>query len=207
MLSNSILQIFYVNTQPVRLYIPDATAHKLSVHSPYWAKVWPASLGLCHFLDNNLHYVQQKTVTELAAGLGLCTIFAAKFAANVYSSDIEPAAVELIEQSVQYNRYVNVRCKVKSWNDCYGDIIPDTLLLSDVNYEPEQFEALYQMVHYFLEHKCTVIISTPQRLMAKSFMEKLLPFCMEQDEVLINEKGTETAISIFVLQLKKEEHG
>ncbi len=203
MLSNPVLTTFTVNNRRIELYVPRAEAHKLSVHSPYWAKVWPAALGLCQFLQSNLHYIQNKTVTELAAGLGLPTVFAAKFAAKVYSSDIEPAAVELIEQSVQYNRLVNVRCKIKSWNDFYGDITPDTLLLSDINYEPEAFEKLHEMVLYYLEHKCTVIISTPQRLMAKSFIEKLLPYCVQQEEETVSINETETVISVFVLKLNE----
>ncbi len=203
MVPNSALKSFFINGQQINLYVPAAKAHTISVHSPYWAKVWPAALGLCRFLQTNQHYIQRKTVTELAAGLGLPAIFAAKYAAKVYCSDIEPTAVELIEQSVQYHRLNNITCQVKNWNDVYGGIIPHTLLLSDVNYEPEEFEKLQDLVHYFLEHKCTVIISTPQRLMAKNFIEKLLPFCVQQDEVVVNEEGKETAVSIFVLLINQ----
>jgi predicted nicotinamide N-methyase len=204
MLSTPVLKTFSVNHRHIHLYIPDATAQKLSVYSPYWAKVWPAARGLCSFLQNNLHYIQRKTVTELAAGLGLPTMFVAPYAVKVYCSDIEPAAVDLIKQSVQYNQFKNVRCQVKDWCDLYDAVVPHTLLLSDVNYEPEQFSKLHEVVRHYLGHRCTIIISTPQRLMAKIFIEKLLPSCIQQDEVLINEKGTETAISIFVLKTVSE---
>lgn len=199
MLSNPVLTTFTINNQHIQLYVPAAGDHKLSVHSPYWAKVWPAALGLCEFLQANLHYIQSKTVTELAAGLGLPSIFAAKYAAKVHCSDIEPAAVELTERSAQHNHLHNMRCYVRSWSDYYGDINPHTLLLSDINYEPEQFEKLLEMVQYYLEHKCTIVLSTPQRLMAKSFIEKLLPFCVQQEQVMVDDKGTATAVSIFVL--------
>jgi predicted nicotinamide N-methyase len=196
------LKIFTINNHSIQLYAPGATGSKLSVHSPYWAKVWPAALGLCYFLHDNVHYVKHKTVTELAAGLGLPSLFAARYAAKVYCSDIEPAAVALLEQSVQHNRFNNVRCSVKSWSDYLGGINPHTLLLSDINYEPEYFDSLLEVIQYYLEHRCTVIISTPQRLMAKSFIEKLLLYCVHQEEKIIHETRQETAVSIFVLKLE-----
>lgn len=198
---NPVLTTFTVNNRSIPLYIPGADGGKQSVHSPYWAKVWPAAIGLCYFLDDNLDYIKRKTVTELAAGLGLPALFAARYAAKVYCSDIEPAAVELIEQSVQHNRLNNVRCSVKSWSDFMGDVNPHTLLLSDINYEPEQFNALLEVIQYYLEHRCTIIISTPQRLMAKSFIEKLLSYCIRQDERMVQHDGKEVAVSVFVLAI------
>lgn len=200
---NPVLTTVTINNRNIQLLVPGADGSKLSIHSPYWAKVWPAAIGLCYFLDDNLDYIKRKTVTELAAGLGLPSLFAARYAAKVYCSDIEPAAVELMEQSVQHNRLNNVRCNVRSWSDFMGDINPETLLLSDINYEPEQFDVLLKVIQYYLEHHCTIIISTPQRLMAKSFIEKLLPHCVRQEEVLVNDASKQIPISIFIIKEKE----
>lgn len=197
---NASVQSYFINRQRVNLFVPVNPVQLKYVYSPYWAKVWPAALGLCYFLDANPVYIKNKAVKELAAGLGLPTLFVAKQALKVYCSDIEPAAVDLIKQSVLYNGFTNVRCYVKSWNDFYGDMNPETLLLSDVNYEPEQFEKLHEMLHYYLGHRCTIIISTPQRLMAKTFIEKLLPYCIQQEEVMVEQEGKEVAVSVFVLK-------
>lgn len=196
------LQSFFIGGHEVQLMVPDAAAPLQSVHSPYWAKLWPAALGLCAFLQNNLHYIHQKNILEIAAGLGLPSVFAAPHAAEVYCSDIEPAAVELIKKSVLHNKLGNVHCFVAGWNDFDTAIIPDTLLLSDVNYEPLQFEELLKVMEHYLTQRCTIILSTPQRLMAKPFIEKLLQYCVQQEEVMVAENNSETAVSIFVLVKK-----
>lgn len=200
MSSNAILRSFYLNQQPVTIFVPENLSPSQNFHSPYWAKVWPAAIGLCNFLQNNLDYIRQKKLLEIAAGLGLPSIFAAQYAAQVYCTDIEPAAVELAQQSVLHNQIRNVQCAVANWNN-YAELpLPDTVLLSDVNYEPVQFDQLLKAIHFYLQNHCTVILGTPQRLMAKPFIEQLLPFCKQQEEIMVTEKGIDTAVSIFVLQ-------
>ena len=198
---NVLLQSFSFNHQHVELVVPENPASSQHVHSPFWAKVWPAALGLCYFLQNHLHYIHQKKVTEIAAGLALPTIFAAPHAAKIYCTDIEPEAVNLAQQSVLHNKLTNVQCAVADWNDFAEMQIPETLLLSDVNYEPVQFEKLLVLINFYLKNHCTIILSSPQRLMAKPFIEQLLPFCCQQDEIMVEEKGVKTAVSIFVLSL------
>lgn len=197
---NAILRSFYINQLEVKIFIPEALSSSQAVHSPYWAKVWPAAIGLCNFLQSNLHYIRQKKITEIAAGLGLPSIFAAPYASQVYCTDIEPAAVELVQQSVLYNQLTNVQSAVADWNDYATHPLPDTILLSDVNYEPVQFNQLLKAIQFYLQQHCTVLLSSPQRLMAKPFIEQLLPFCKQQEEIMVAEKGIETAISVFVLQ-------
>ncbi len=197
--ANAILQTFTIQHQQIKLYVPTSNNQGQNIHSPYWAKVWPAALGLCYFLQNNLHYIHQKKVSELAAGLGLPSIFAAEYAAQVYCSDIEPAAVDLIQQSLLYNKLSNVQCAVAGWDELDNTVIPDVILLSDVNYEPEVFDGLLKVIEFYLLHNCTIILSTPQRLMAKPFIEKILTYCKKQDEVILSEEKN-NAISIFVLQ-------
>jgi predicted nicotinamide N-methyase len=200
--SYKTLQSFFIGPGEVQLVVPDAGEPLQSEHSPYWGKVWPAALGLCKFLQNNLHYIQKKKVSEIAAGLGLPSVFTAPHAAEVYCSDIEPAAVDLIKKSVMHNKLGNVHCFVAGWNDLDTAIIPDILLLSDVNYDPLQFEELLKVLEHYLTQRCTIILSTPQRLMAKPFIEKLLQYCVQQEEVMVAENNIETAVSIFVMEKK-----
>ncbi len=152
--AKSMLQSYCINDQQVKLFIPEAWSPSETVHSPYWAKLWPAAIGLCNFLHNNLHYIRDKKIMEIAAGLGLPSIFAAPYALQVYCSDIEPAAVELVQQSVLYNQLTNVECAVADWNDYAMLPLPDTILLSDVNYEPVQFNQLLKAIQFYLQNHC-----------------------------------------------------
>ena len=82
----------------------------------------------------------------------------------------------------------------------YQAPLPDILLLSDVNYESAIFDELLNVLKYFLQHKVPIIISTPQRLVAKQFINSLLPYSSQQwnGEVVWN--GKETGVSVFVLE-------
>lgn len=205
MLIPATLQSFVIANTRLEIFVP----HEKSVQQlyankkagAYWARVWPASISLCNFLQQHPQYVINKTVLELAAGLGLPGLYAAFSAKHVYITDREVQAVEFVQQSANHLKLLNVNAKALNWNDAMHAPLPEVLLLSDVNYEPEAFEALQQVLQYFLEKKVTIIISTPQRLIARQFINSLLPFCIAQwnDNVLLNKK--ETWVSVFVLKL------
>ncbi|MFL9483109.1 class I SAM-dependent methyltransferase [Chitinophagaceae bacterium LWZ2-11] len=161
-----------------------------NVVKPYWAKIWPASLAMSQFLVKYPNYIKGKTVVELAAGLGLPTLIASKYANEICCSDYLPEAVEVIKKSVEYNSITNVECKVLNWHYLPETLKPEVLLMSDVNYEPDEFNVLYKVFMQFLNTGTTIILSTPQRLIAKPFIEKLLPWVIEQEEFKIEETYT-----------------
>jgi predicted nicotinamide N-methyase len=203
----AILQSFFIGQQRLELFVPDPVIIKeeysnkqTEAASLYWAKVWPAAIGLCTFLQNNLSYINNKKVLELAAGPGLPGIFCAPYAEQVCISDIEPQAVVLARQSAIHHQLENINCRVIDWNQLPEMLLPDVVLLSDINYEPSQFAQLLSVIHYFLDNQCTVILSSPQRLMAKDFISQLLLFCKEQIVTEVDMDGGKTIISVFVLE-------
>lgn len=202
-----VLHTFFINDRGVEVFVPDPLLLKETYKnkeentaSLYWAKVWPAAVGLCIFLQKNLQYVKNKNVLELAAGPGLPGIFCAAYARQVCISDIEPQAVALARLSATKHQLKNVSCRVIDWSDLQNVPLPEVLLLSDINYEPSQFEQLLSVIRYFLDNQCTVILSTPQRLMAKAFINQLLLFCKDQTETEVEIDGQKTTISVFVLK-------
>jgi predicted nicotinamide N-methyase len=207
MYSPPVLQTFFINDKAIEIFVPDPVLLKETYKnkeentaSLYWAKVWPAAVGLCIFLQNNLHYIKNKKILELAAGPGLPGIFCAAYARQVCISDIEPQAVVLASQSATQHQLENVNCRVIDWNELQNVPLPEVLLLSDINYEPSQFEQLLSVIRYFLDNQCTIILSTPQRLMAKDFINQLLLFCKEQTETEVEMESQKTTISVFVLK-------
>ncbi|MFP5039755.1 class I SAM-dependent methyltransferase [Parasediminibacterium sp. JCM 36343] len=191
----------------VELYVPDQEYIKQHYQQqkkqnpdtpfPYWAKVWPASLAMASFFDENERYIQGKQVLEIAAGLGLPSVVAAKHAKNVYCTDYLPEAVDAIGQSIQHNQLQNMQVGLLDWNDLPSNLIDiEVLLLSDINYNPESFQVLLGVITTFLEKGCTIILSTPQRLLAKPFIEQLLPLCKHQKEYILGD----VAITVMVLQ-------
>lgn len=198
----TVLQSFAIGDKSIRIYVPEAAAIQAAYKQqqvPYWAQVWHAAIGLCSFLQQHPEYIRNKIVLELGAGLGLPGIAAATTAKQVCISDKSATAIVIVEQSVVHHQLNNVSCKVIDWNSIEGISIPDIVLLSDINYEPDAFAMLLKLIDYFLDNNCIIILSTPQRLMAKPFIEQLLIHCIQQTTITVQLRGKQEDISVFVL--------
>jgi predicted nicotinamide N-methyase len=171
-----------------------------STAAPYWAQVWPSAYALCEFIATQPHWLKNKKVLELAAGLGLPSLLAAQLAAQVTCSDYVPEAVELMQRSIQQNKLENINAMVIDWNHLSDDISVDVLLLSDINYEPQVFETLFNVIISFLEKGTTILLSTPQRLMAKPFIDRLLTYSKLWEEKTITTVTPAVTCSVYVLQ-------
>ncbi|MCS3794770.1 methyltransferase [Niastella sp. OAS944] len=189
----------------IDLYIPNAQEvqniyfqqRQVQAHVPFphWTKLWPAALAMSDFIFNHPEVVKDKKVLELAAGLGLPSFVAARFANRVCCSDYLEEAVDAMNKTVQHLQLTNVSCELLDWNHLPSDLTSDVLLLSDINYDPEQFDKLCQVLQRFIQQGTFIILTTPQRLMAKPFIEKLLPICKQQYEMTADN----TSISLLVL--------
>lgn len=197
------LQTFPLANTQQEIFIPGAEAvqklYSNNKGAAYWAQVWPASIGLCNFLQVHPQYIEGKNVLELAAGLGLPGLCAAGMAKQVTITDREEQAVSCIQQSITHLQLKNVRAEVMDWKEAAQAPLPEVLLLSDVNYEPAVFDELLTVLEHFLQHKVTIIISTPQRLAAKPFINSLLPYCTQPWNCDVSLNGKETGVSVFVL--------
>jgi hypothetical protein len=78
------------------------------------------------------------------------------------------------------------------------------LLLSDVNYKPALFAVLQNVISSFLLKGTTVILSTPQRLMAKDFLTPLLTNCIEQEELEVTHERGKVMTTVLVLKKKAD---
>ena len=199
------LQSFTFGHQSLNIFVPDTVLIQKEYHHqhvPYWAQVWHAAVGLCIFLQEHPEYIKNKTVLELGAGLGLPGIVAAATAKQVCISDKSAEAMAIVEKSVLHHQLNNVSCKVIEWDIIENITIPEVVLLSDINYEPDAFAALLMMISHLLENSCTIILSTPQRLMAKTFIEQVLVNCINQATIPVLLRKKQKDISVFVLVKK-----
>lgn len=187
----------------ITVYLPEPTAVYACLQeqqNPYWARLWPASIGLSSFLLQRPRWVKVPLVLELAAGIGLPSIVAARFAQQVICSDIEPNAIPVMQANKQLHQCTNVTCTVADWLHLPSHWHPQTILLSDVNYEPAAFAGLLLVLQQQLAAGTCIMLATPQRLMAKPFIEALLPFTIEQHEETVPLDGSMHFISILVLK-------
>lgn len=200
------LQSFQVGQGAVSLFVPDEQAVKEAylqneIAFPYWSKVWPAALALSEALLQQPQWVQNKTVLELGAGLGLPSIVSARFAGQVLCTDAEAQAVAIAALSAKHHGLQNMRTEVMDWNALPADIETDVVLLSDVNYSPEGFGLLQKMIAAFLRKESLILLATPQRLMAKEFVRPLLEVCKQTQTFLpVDDKGNRTPVTVLVLK-------
>jgi methyltransferase-like protein 23 len=176
---------------------PDNTAKS---SFPFWAKIWHSAKALSLFIVEHPGLLKDKTVLELAAGLGLPGLVAANYAQQVICTDYIPDAVNCIQQSIVQNGIKNMHSKIVDWNAIPDDLLADSILMSDVNYEPAEFEVLYKVFMHFLEKGSSILLASPQRLMAKPFIERLLPFCKQNTEYEIEMEEEKVFVNVLLLQ-------
>lgn len=197
-------ETYYIAGKAITLAVPERdevfSYYKGNKEASYWAQVWPAAIGLAEFIQIYPASVKDKAVVELAAGLGLPGLLAAQHAASVFITEKEPLAVPFIYESVNQLVLNNVKAAALDWQQVREIDLPDVVLLSDVNYEPALFAALQQAIEWMLAQNVAVIISTPQRLVAKEFINSVLAYAKEQWQTTVTLRGKDTAVSVFVLQ-------
>lgn len=206
----TILQSFCFADKTVQAYIPSAEwlqqqfeNHEMKA-APYWAQVWPAAKALCEVLAAEPELVNGKTVLEIAAGLGLPSLLAAQFAKDVTATDYIPDAVEIMKRSAAHNQFSAMHCLVMDWNDMDKKLQPDVLLLSDINYDPVSFDTLQALLSDFIRKGTVVLLSTPQRLVAKPFMDRLETWCIRKENIEVKHGNEIVFASVWLLAKNKD---
>jgi predicted nicotinamide N-methyase len=166
---------------------------------PYWARLWPSAIALSEFILQHQAFIAGKRVLEMAAGLGLPSLVAAHTAASVHCTELDADAMELAAASAAAAQLTNMQCETLNWNDIPVNLHADTVLLSDVNYEPEAFDALHSLLLHFIQQGVTILLATPQRLMAVAFINSLQQFVQQHAVMEVLEEEAVVRISVFVL--------
>ena len=166
---------------------------------PFWAKLWPSSIALHDVLKAHPYLIQNKHVLEIGAGIGLPSLMMADIAKSIQISDFDKEAVALLQKNIEHLQLQNAQALQLDWNNMPENMNAEVLILSDVNYDPTQFETLTKLIDKFIHQGCTIILSTPQRIMASPFIQKLEASIKARYEATVEENGVNQEISILVL--------
>ena len=166
---------------------------------PFWAKLWPSSIALLDILKTHPHLIQNKHVLEIGAGIGLPSLMMAPIIKSIQLSDHDLEAVALLKKNIEYLQLQNAEALQLDWKNVPKNMNPDVVILSDVNYDPTQFDPLVALIDKFIKQGCTIILSTPQRIMASPFVQRLEAYIIERHEAIVDENGIPKEISILVL--------
>ena len=203
------LQLVRLNTE-LTLYVPDpaiiqSTYQKLVAENtktifPYWAKIWASAHAMTRFLQEEPKLIQNKIVLEIGAGIGMPSLSIAAHAHKTIISDYAPDAVAVIQKNIEHLKISNAQAVCIDWNHIPDEIIADTILLSDTNYEPTAHNQLILLIEKFINKGSTVILATPNRLASSPFIERISKYITSTKKYSIPENDTNKEIVVMVLK-------
>jgi predicted nicotinamide N-methyase len=192
----------------ISLWIPDTEAVKteyenlkkqeLHIDFPFWAKVWSSSKAMVAFLQEEPKWIENKKVLEIGAGIGFPSFIIAQKANNVIISDYNSDAVYLAQKNINHLNKTNITATVLDWNHIPCNLFADTILLSDINYNPNDFDALVDSITRFINMGSTIVLSTPNRITTNPFIDRLSEFVHKTKKYPID--TSETEIAVFILK-------
>ena len=197
----------------VALWIPDTKAIKPAYEKlkeqepnlafPFWAKVWASSKAMVNFLQEEPTWIEKKNVLEIGAGIGIPSLSIAAQTKKIIISDYAPDAVSLLQMNIKHLKLSNAVALNIDWNNIPDDIIADTILLSDTNYEPDAHNNLVLLIEKFIKKGSTIILATPNRLSSNSFIERISKYVYCNKNYGIIENKILVEIAVMVLKENK----
>jgi len=140
------------------LHAPSFTADE----DPYGAVLWPAAQVVASAAT--AEELQGKTVLELGAGTGLCSLAAAAAGARVLATDYREEPLRLLQKATLLNNQVlgrTLKLETKIFDmldEATLPIAPDVLLAADLLYYKHTAQALARRCVEALQNGCELVL-------------------------------------------------
>ena len=139
---------------------------------PYWADIWPASVGLARHLMRGPDLTGQRAL-DLGCGIGIAGLAAATRGAHVLFADLAPEALSFAEFNARHLR--NTSFQEMDWfRETVGGRF-ELLLMADVAYEERNFEPLRRHLRHCLAEAGCGLLGDPYRSSTDHFLDWLQP--------------------------------
>ena len=140
---------------------------------PYWAYLWPSSIGLAHHLDR-MDLLAGLRVLEIGCGFGLAGLAASQGGGNVLFTDYERDALLFARYNAWRNSCLAGTAFLQmDWNaPCLNGQF-ERILAADVVYEEKNWDPILSLIQTHLAPDGTAIISEPNRSNAHGFLDLL----------------------------------
>jgi predicted nicotinamide N-methyase len=166
---------------------------------PFWAMLWASSTALTKFLIEHPNWIADKIVFEMGAGIGQPSFTIAGNSKEIIVSDYNEDAVELINKNISHLGLMNAKGIIVDWNQFDCSTQADVILLSDINYAPDEFKPLIGVIEHYISKDAVIIIATPQRIMGAPFIQSLQAFIKHSQSESIVEEDVTVPINIYIL--------
>jgi predicted nicotinamide N-methyase len=136
---------------------------------PYWSELWPSSIAMAEYLEENPFLVKDKQVLEIGCGLGLPGVVAGALGGKVILTDYLNEALDFATYNWKLNNPNPADTRLLDWRSPVAIEPADVLLASDVAYESRSFLPLVKAISQLVKKDGTIIIAEPNRKFAKEF--------------------------------------
>lgn len=166
---------------------------------PYGLVLWASAIGLARWLADNRRLVEDRSLLELGAGVGLPGIVAQALGARVTQTDNHLAALALAAANAERN---GVRGIVRSEADWRAFPLKqpfDVVIGSDVLYERTLHAALADLLPRVVAPGGLLVLADPIRHQALEFMDLFegMGWRFDMESVLVQWEGDEKEVAVF----------
>jgi ETFB lysine methyltransferase len=141
---------------------------------PYWAELWPSSVGLGEHILENRDYFNGKKVLELGCGLGLAGIAARAAGADVVFSDYDPLALEFTRRNFKRNFNQQPRAQLLDWRSPVLQDTYDIIIGADILYERKMLNPVLETCRQGLGEDGLMYMAEPGRIVAGDFLKTIV---------------------------------
>ncbi|HCV21950.1 MAG TPA: methyltransferase domain-containing protein [Candidatus Latescibacteria bacterium] len=141
---------------------------------PYWAEIWPASVGLSRWFVGSAPEPETTEIRELGCGLGLVGVSLARAGWRIEATDFVEDALVLASHNARTNGIPEFQHRVAylDWSHPVGESV-DCFVASDVAYEKVLHPYLIRTLRQMLNPGGRFYISDPRRPAAQPLFEAL----------------------------------
>lgn len=137
---------------------------------PFWAELWPASLGLTRYLLNNRDLLEGRSGLELGAGIGLAGIAARLAGAKLIQTDYMEDALGFIRINSLRNGLPEPRLLLADWRRFPQVGRFDLILGADILYEKTLHKDLAEILTNSINPDGLILLADPGRDYALEFV-------------------------------------
>jgi predicted nicotinamide N-methyase len=140
---------------------------------PFWAELWPSSIGLTRYIFQNKADFKGKTVLELGSGVGLAGIAAKLAGSRVVQSDFSIEALRFTRANCLRNQVTFTELLLADWRNFPLNIGSfDWIIGADILYEKNLHGPLTKIFKQSLKPGGILLLADPGRNYAKDFIRE-----------------------------------
>lgn len=164
---------------------------------PFWAELWPSALVLAKELAV---FSSRGKALELGCGLGLPGLILAKQAWQVLQTDYISDSLNLAKINADLNG-VKIEQALGDWREFPELGTFDCVIASDILYEPQLYDCLYEVLMNNTHEKSAIFIADPGRSGARDFLRRFSReyWQLETKETPFSHQGLNYIINIYKL--------